>query len=112
MWMALALIQAAAAPLPAGVEDDLTCIAVISIAANSAGAEQQAGLISGLMYFMGRVDHATPGVDYAGHLARIIEAKDGEARIKAASSRCSAKLGEVGGSMQRWGQALQGKGKK
>ncbi len=107
MWMALALIQAAAAPLPAGVEDDVTCIAVLSIAANGASAEQQSGLISGLMYFMGRVDHAAPGFDYGGHLARLIESKDGGAKIQAASPRCSAKLIEVGGSMERWGEALQ-----
>ncbi|MEH3040977.1 MAG: hypothetical protein PGN21_13015 [Sphingomonas paucimobilis] len=108
----MALIQAATAPLPAGVEDDVTCIAVLSIAANGATAEQQSGLISGLMYFMGRVDRAAPGFDYGGYLARMIKTKDGDATIQAASPRCSAKLIEVGGSMERWGEALQRKDEK
>ena len=112
MWMALALIQAAAAPLPAGVEEDLTCLAVVSMAVSRAPADQQTGLIGGMMYYMGRIDHAAPGFDYAGQLSRLADAKDFDARITAAASRCGAALEQVGGSMERWGEALQRKGKQ
>ncbi|MFD1033663.1 hypothetical protein ACFQ15_03265 [Sphingomonas hankookensis] len=109
MWMALALIQAAATPLPAGVEEDLWCIAVISTAAASAPADQQPGLVGGMMYYMGRVDRVVPGIDYAVELRRLLDAKDADATISAAAKRCGTKLQDVGGSMQRWGKALQQK---
>ena len=112
MWMALALIQAAATPLPTGVEEDLSCIAVISTAAASAPKDQQPGLIGGLMYYMGRVDRVVPGIDYAAELRRLLNAKDADATISASATRCGGKLQDVGESMQRWGKALQQKDRK
>ncbi len=112
MWTMLALVQAAAAPLPAAIEEDLTCIAVVSMAVQSTPVDKQAGLVGGLMYFMGRIDRAAPGFDYASELARLIRAKDGEAKLRAAAPRCGTILQERGTSMQRWGGALREAGRK
>lgn len=112
MWIALALIQAASAPLPAGVEDDLTCLAIIAATANKAPPQEQSGLQGGFMYFMGRIDHAAPGFDYPAHLVRLIDDAEGNTKIQAARPRCVAKLREISGSLAKWGEHLQKRNQK
>ncbi len=112
MWMALALFQAATVPLPAGVEDDLTCLAVIAATANKAPAQEKSRLQGGFMYFMGRIDRAAPGFDYPAHLVRLIDDADGNTKIQAARPRCVAKLREISGSLAKWGENLQKRNQK
>lgn len=112
MWTMLVALQAATTPVPAAIEADLTCLAVIAMSVERATPEQRSGLIGGLMYFMGRIDQVRPGFDYAGQLTRLMNASDATDKLRAAQPRCSTILRERGESMQRWGQALQNSGKR
>lgn len=92
MWMAWVLMQAATTPLPAEVENDLKCMAAISLVAPDMPADQQASMGAGMMYFLGRVDHAVPTLDFAGQMKRLITQPDGVERLRAELPRCSAML--------------------
>lgn len=92
MLTMLAAIQAVVTPLPAGVENDLKCMAAISLVAPDMPADRQASMGAGMMYFLGRVDHAVPTLDFPGQMKRLIMQPDGEARLRAELPRCSAML--------------------
>lgn len=92
MWSMIAAMQAAVAPLPAGVESDLKCMAAISLVAPDMPADRQASMGAGMMYFLGRVDHAVPTLDFPSQMKRLITQPDGEARLRAELPRCSAIL--------------------
>jgi len=62
MWIALALMQVTAQPVP-DVEGDLRCIAFVRSAMDGVKGERRAALLAGLTYFIGRVEGAAPGID-------------------------------------------------
>ncbi len=99
MWIMVATMQAAVTPLPAGVESDLKCMAAISLVAPDMPADRQASMGAGMMYFLGRVDHAVPTLDFPGQMKRLITQPDGEARLRAELPRCSAMLRDRGDAL-------------
>ncbi len=107
MLAVLAMMVQATTAVPPTIDDDLTCIAVVSMAMKTTPVEQRTGLVGGMMYFMGRIDHAAPGYDYAANIARLLKEKDGAAKIAAAAPRCAEVMRERGASMQQWGAKLR-----
>ncbi len=94
MWRMVAAMQAAVTPLPAGVENDLKCMTAISLAAPTMPADRQGAMAAGMMYFLGRIDHAVPELDFVGQMKRLIAQPNGEARLREELPRCSAMLRE------------------
>lgn len=92
MWMALALFQAATVPLPAGVENDLRCIASISQSFETTPASQRAMLTAGMVYFIGRVEGASPATDIAAAVQRIRRAPGAKAALDAAALPCARRI--------------------
>lgn len=94
MWSMVVAMQAAVTPLPAGVENDLKCMTAISLVAPDMPADRQASMGAGMMYFLGRIDHAVPSLDFVGEMKRLIARPDGVALLRAELPRCSAMLRE------------------
>ncbi|KQM87017.1 hypothetical protein ASE67_04525 [Sphingomonas sp. Leaf23] len=92
MWIMAAAMQATVTPLPAGVENDLKCMAAISLAAPEMPADRQGAMGAGMMYFLGRIDHAAPTLDFTSQMKRLIAQPGGEALLRAELPRCSAVL--------------------
>lgn len=88
MLMALALIQAVAAPLPAGVEDDLKCIAAMGAYATSLPEERRRTWAGGAFYFLGRIDRAVPNLDYRSAIDALLNGRPPSDLIKTDLRRC------------------------
>lgn len=108
--MILALLAAAAAT-PA-VAADLRCFAALAAALSDAPEAQRPGLIGGVMYFMGRVDAAAPGLDYRAEFTAMMAADPDARTIDAERPRCLAVMKERGESLVTIGEALSAKSAK
>lgn len=88
LWLAL---QAATVPT-VPVEEDLRCIASISQSFETAPSSQRAMLTVGMVYFIGRVEGASPATDIAASVERIRRAPGAKAALDGASLRCAQRL--------------------
>lgn len=110
VWMLL-LGQLAGASLRAQDspgDADLRCIAIIAVAVSQTKETERAGLVAGMMYFIGRLDSAAPGTDLQSALRRTYTGMD-SAIAEAEGKRCSTMLAEKGQLLQNVGAALREK---
>ncbi|WP_242414914.1 hypothetical protein [Sphingomonas panni] len=91
MLMALALIQAAT-PLPAGVEDDLRCTAALSHQLEAASATERGPITSAMMYFVGRIQGASPTTDIPAAVERLRGVQSTAAQADAIRMECAMRL--------------------
>lgn len=90
---------------------DMQCLAVAAIVAGQAaeGTQEQAGAVGGIMYYLGKLEGRTPGVDWLAELTTHLQTLD-EAGLAAAAPRCSAEMITKGQQLTEWGQKLAGQG--
>ena len=88
----LALSSAPSAPDPA-LDADLRCIIAITLAVARASEESAPKLMTGVMYFYGRVDGRAPHIDYKTELRRVAGPSPKLTDFKADLLRCSDILG-------------------
>ncbi len=92
MWMAMALIQAAATALRAGVEDDLRCTAALAQQLEAAGEAERGPITSAMMYFVGRVQGASPTTDIPAAVDTLRKARSTKAQADAIRMGCAMRL--------------------
>jgi hypothetical protein len=85
------LLVAAQAATPA-VENDLRCIASISQSFETEPPSRRAMLTAGMVYFIGRVEGASPTTDIAASVQRIRRAPGAKAALDAAALPCARQI--------------------
>lgn len=98
--------QGAHAQSSKAADDDLRCIAIVSVALSQAEEDKKASMIAGVMYFVGRLDSEAPNADLATEMKRVVSGMTQEEAV-AHGKRCSAILIERGHALQTVGDALR-----
>ena len=112
--MSLLLAAAAAAPtapLPQSVRNDLQCMAIYAAAAgiDDAQSKEVGGL--GLVYYLGKVEVAAPGLDVGAALVEEMKQfEEGDAST-AAGERCGQDFEATGKRLISLGEVLSAAGK-
>ncbi len=88
----LTLFLVAAQAMTPAVENDLRCIASISQSFETAPSSQRAMLTAGMVYFIGRVEGASPTTDIAASVQRIRRAPGSKAALEAAALPCAQRI--------------------
>lgn len=102
----LALLAAAAAATPTGLEADLRCLLTSSALAGNADPKlKQAGMMSSL-YWFGRVEGRLSDTALEERLTKIAETMSPEL-FKAEAKRCGEILQQRGTAMQAIGRGMQ-----
>lgn len=104
----LSLFLAAALSAPAvdpATEADLRCVAVFAISAGKAPDDKKAGLAAGVMFFLGRIDARSPGIDLEANLRRIA-ASETTASFQADAARCGPIIEAHGKALTEIGQRM------
>jgi hypothetical protein len=86
---------------------DIQCIALVSMAAADAPAEQQAGLVGGMMYYLGRLEGRDPTTDWLDRIADFLRTPGVEQQLLAERQRCGQELVAKGQTMMEWGAGLK-----
>ena len=112
------LLTAAAAPasaqsaaVSAAEKADMQCFAVTAYLAGqyAEGSEEQIGLTSGMMYFLGRLEGRAGGTDWLKLIADyILEPDDAQlgAELDSQRERCGLLLQNRGQALVDWGAAV------
>ena len=95
--------------LPAEDLRDMQCLTLAAMVAGAAPAEHQAGLTGGLMYYLGRLEGRTPGVDWLARIGEYLQRPDVETEVMAQGDRCAAEMIDKGQSLAQWGERLKDK---
>jgi len=88
----LALAQATATPLPAGVEDDVRCAATLQSAIITEASDEHSALAAGLLYYVGRIEGAAPAIDAKAAVEREQVRPDHDKRYRENMVRCLERL--------------------
>jgi hypothetical protein len=90
---------------------DLECLAVTLVAGSQfpEGSAEHAGIAGGLMYFLGKLEGRTPGVDWLERLTGYLLTLD-EAFMARAAPRCGAEMEAKGRALSEWGQRMTAMG--
>jgi hypothetical protein len=108
----LALLAAAAEPSQA-TEADIRCVAVYAAAADKADEAHKAGVVAGLMYYIGRIDVRSPGYDYLANLKRLLTDQAFlEKGLPAEAQRCAAEMKAKGSEVAALGDSLAAIGRQ
>ncbi|MBO9580867.1 MAG: hypothetical protein J7498_08245 [Sphingobium sp.] len=115
MWKAMALLATgfavpATAQVSTQVAGDLRCITILSAATATVPENQRPQMAAIVLYFIGRVDGAAPGLDLTAEIKRIVPTL-GALNVGDEAKRCAAILTEKGAQLQDVGKALQEEGK-
>lgn len=107
---ALSLTTAGPVLADVGAADrpDLECLAVVAIMAgqNQDNAEAQAGLAGGMMYYLGKLEGRTPGVDWLAELTNLLKTLE-LTDVQAAAPRCGQEMQAKGQALVNWGTTVQ-----
>ena len=110
----LPLLAAAAGPsgpVPVETMADLRCAAVFAYTAGSVKAEDQPGVIGGFLYFLGKIDARSPGIDLESSLADMMTKGDFKSGVlEPYGPACARELEERGSAISKVGKALSAKG--
>ncbi|MBW8305053.1 MAG: hypothetical protein K0M78_14250 [Brevundimonas sp.] len=99
------------APLAPADRADLQCIALIAVMVGLAvergdnpesPSAELAGLSSGMMFYLGRLEGRSPGTDWLEELGRYLEKAEFE-ELDAVAPRCSKELTERGAALVAFG---------
>jgi hypothetical protein len=97
--------------LPAAVQKDVQCFLLFAAAVDRASAakEDQAQQASSLavMYYLGRLDVAAPGIDLAEVVRREATAMDSNPRAQAIGAECDSDFQKRGAELRSFGDHLQ-----
>lgn len=86
---------------------DLECMAVAAYYGGGVedGSPEQAGLVGGLMYYLGKLQGRTPGVDWLAHLREMVLTME-PSDIEALGPRCGAEMSAIGTELEAWGNDM------
>lgn len=89
---------------------DLNCLVIVAaiLGEQAESGEDMAGGIGGLMYYLGRLEGRTPGVDWLEQAGYLLEDPKGM-DFEAEAMRCGEELVVKGQYMIDWGEATAGK---
>ena len=105
--MALLAAQAAPAAVDAEIAPDLRCLAVLSLAGGQAPESKRAGLMGGVMYFVGRIEARQHGYDLKAGLAALLSDEAQMKTLTADTPRCVEKVQARGVALQEAAAALR-----
>ncbi|HZC16614.1 MAG TPA: hypothetical protein VE309_07625 [Caulobacteraceae bacterium] len=110
MAIAIAVSLALAGAVPAFAQSDdatdLRCFVVASVLMNSSDRNQRAAGVIGSLYFMGRLDGRSPGLDWNRRLTAEMAAMSGS-DLSAASAACGAIMTAQGYRMGAMSKRVQ-----
>lgn len=104
-----------ASPPNNATQDDLQCIAVAAAAVGMQGDKIDptvaAGLVGGMMYFLGRIEGREPAYDFDRNFNALLSRPDIDKILAANAARCGAIMEERGDRLVNLGQGVQSKAK-
>lgn len=107
----LAAAGAAAVTPGSQLNKDLHCVAAISSAIGMAKTENdKSQMIAGNLYFLGKVDGESPGLDLEQAMVDVVSGADFAKRLPDEMRRCGAELQSRGQAMVEVGKALTKRG--
>lgn len=109
--IALSLLAAglATAALPQADQDDLHCLAYLSVAASKVEGDMQAKVDGGALYYFGRIEARSPGLDIGAELDKVLHAPGyGPDVYKADKARCHAQLDPLAAEFAQWRGKYEG----
>jgi hypothetical protein len=106
--IALVPMPAQAAAQDTATQNDIQCVAALSVAASQAKGDKLTGLAMITFYFVGRLDGRVPTLDLENELAHV--AKDlTDAKVKTLLADCGAQYLRRANEMQAIGKSLEGR---
>lgn len=88
---------------------DLECMAVAAYYGGIAeeGSQEQAGLVGGLMYYLGKLRGRSPDVDWLARLRELVMAME-VTDVEALGPRCGGEMTRIGDELLTWGNEMAG----
>lgn len=84
-------------------EDDLRCLAYLSVATGKVEGEQRRKAEAGALYYFGRIESRSPQLDIGAELAKILEAPEYGPKVYAADkARCHQQLDPLAARFEAW----------
>lgn len=100
---------AALAGLPKADEDDLRCLAYLSVAAGKVDGEQRRKVDGGALYYFGRIESRSPQLDIGAQLEKILHAPSyGPQTYQADKARCHGQLDSLATRFDAWRGRYEG----
>lgn len=103
--MVVPLIAAAIAltGLPKADEDDLRCLAYLSVAAGKVEGDQRGKVDGGALYYFGRIESRSPQLDIGAEVEKILHAPGyGPETYQADKARCHIQLDPLAARFTQW----------
>ena len=95
--------------LPQADQDDLHCLAYLSVAAGKVKGDLRTKVDGGALYYFGRIQARSPQLDIAAALDAILEAPGyGAQTYQADKARCHAQLDPLAGQFEAWKDKYEG----
>ena len=87
---------------------DMQCLALVAYLGGQAaeGTDEQAGLVGGMMYYLGRLEGRSPDTDWLAELGQFLITLE-ESDLQAVAPRCGMELQVKGQALISWGEAFQ-----
>ncbi len=107
------LLLAASGVAPATIEDDLHCAALFALVAGMSEDEaKKRDVVSGFLYYVGKLDGRSPGYDLESGLAALLTQPGYMTEVLPKDAdRCAAELTSRGSDLEKIGEALKGRAK-
>ena len=93
--------------LPRADEDDLRCLAYLSVAAGKVEGDQRRRVDAGALYYFGRIESRSPQVDIGAQLEKILSGYGPEA-YQADKARCHLQLDPLAARFEAWRGKYEG----
>ncbi|MEE4451958.1 hypothetical protein [Novosphingobium resinovorum] len=89
--------------LPQAEQDDLHCLAYLSVAAGKVQGDLREKVDGGALYYFGRIQARDPQLDIAAGIDAILHAPGyGPETYQADKARCHAQLDPLAGQFEAW----------
>lgn len=89
--------------LPQADQDDLHCLAYLSVAAGKVEGDLRTRVDGGALYYFGRIQARSPQIDIAAALEEILQAPGyGPQTYQADKARCHAQLDPLASQLEAW----------
>ncbi|WP_159979851.1 MULTISPECIES: hypothetical protein [unclassified Novosphingobium] len=95
--------------LPRADEDDLRCLAYLSVAAGKVDGDQRRKVDAGALYYFGRIESRSPQLDIGAELEKILRAPGyGPETYQADKARCHLQLDPLVTRFDGWRGRYEG----
>jgi hypothetical protein len=95
--------------LPRADEDDLRCLAYLSVAAGKVQGDQRRKVDGGALYYFGRIEARSPQLDIGAELEKILHAPGyGPETYQADKARCHGQLDPLATHFTQWRERYEG----